>query len=309
MGNLPMIVDNLTVSGLLCLGFGNHPRNFELTTEGFKIARSIGNIWNLFSFHTNQVLSFREQGDFMHALKHLEEMKLVSDEMSKAHRVFVHIYSALMFTELGLVDEGLEECRQFLEFETDKILSMFRVSDFVHTIEGRLYLQRGDLESAQEAIRTIGSEPSDVSVFPYIVRFILSGVCEVLRSAEEYHRLVEMSEECISQLENSGLQGYLPDFYYNLGLGLVGKGNLSKGLEALSKARSIAQDVGLRRILWQILAAMADVVEVQGDALEANTLRNQAREVVNYLANNIGDDVLKDSFQSIPAVHELLERE
>lgn len=60
--------------------------------------------------------------------------------------------------------------------------------------------------------------------------------------------------------------------------------------------------MGARWILWQILAALAQSEEA---AAKAGDLRRQAQEIVEYIAENVGEAELKSLFLNLPAVREI----
>ena len=72
------------------------------------------------------------------------------------------------------------------------------------------------------------------------------------------------------------------------------------------EAKAVAEDTGERTILWQILATLGDLEGMSGNQAEAERLRREAREIVNYIAENAGSDALRDSFLAQPAVARVL---
>ena len=69
------------------------------------------------------------------------------------------------------------------------------------------------------------------------------------------------------------------------------------------KAREMAEDTSERTILWQILVSLANVEEACDDAETAESLHNQAREVVRYIVEHAGE--LRETFLAQPKVHSL----
>jgi hypothetical protein len=84
------------------------------------------------------------------------------------------------------------------------------------------------------------------------------------------------------------------------GTALAAAGKTAEAERALREARSAAESVGHRRILWEILAGLARIV---GDDERAE-LRTQARQIVETIADTLDRD-LKASFVDRPDVREL----
>ena len=59
---------------------------------------------------------------------------------------------------------------------------------------------------------------------------------------------------------------------------------------------------GQRRILWQILAELAEVETKRGNHSAAQGTLGRAQEIVNYIADHAGDDELRVSFLALPEV-------
>ena len=90
------------------------------------------------------------------------------------------------------------------------------------------------------------------------------------------------------------------------GKALVSLGDETLAQKALSEARDIAEENNFRRLLWQILALLAEVKDREGDAAAADELRAQARRTVDYVAAHAGDDELRAAFLARPEVARLL---
>ena len=84
-------------------------------------------------------------------------------------------------------------------------------------------------------------------------------------------------------------------------------GRPAEAQAALAAARAEAEALGSRRTLWAILAALADLAAEQGQAPEAQTLRQQAADVIFFIAAHAGADELARSFLNRPPVRQVLQ--
>ena len=84
-------------------------------------------------------------------------------------------------------------------------------------------------------------------------------------------------------------------------------GEIEEAKEILLEAKKIAEEKEERIFLWQILATLGDLEETREDAAEAEKFREQACEIVHYIADRAGDEEdLRASFLAQPEVVQVL---
>ena len=71
----------------------------------------------------------------------------------------------------------------------------------------------------------------------------------------------------------------------------------------LLEARAEAEAMGSRRTLWRILYALS---QVEADPVQAARLRQQAQEIVEYIADHIRQAALRVLFLNLPEVQAVL---
>jgi len=74
----------------------------------------------------------------------------------------------------------------------------------------------------------------------------------------------------------------------------------------LRDARSEAEPLGHRRVLWEILRELSDVREAREDPDEASRLRAEAGRVVLEIAGTIDDEPLRTGFLARPELEAVL---
>jgi hypothetical protein len=67
----------------------------------------------------------------------------------------------------------------------------------------------------------------------------------------------------------------------------------------------LAETLGARRLLWQILAELSTVEALQGPLADAESLRQQARAVVTAIAERTATPELRRAFLNSPQVQRL----
>jgi hypothetical protein len=84
-------------------------------------------------------------------------------------------------------------------------------------------------------------------------------------------------------------------------------GEIEAAKEILLEAEKIAEEQEERIFLWQILATLGDLEELRGDATEAEKWREQACDIIHYIADRAGDEEdLRATFLAQPEVVRIL---
>jgi hypothetical protein len=95
------------------------------------------------------------------------------------------------------------------------------------------------------------------------------------------------------------LERFLPEALYLKGKLHFMRGDLIKAKNVLEQARSAAEKLGSRRLLWQIIAILA---EVESDKDLSMGLKAEAQEIIQYIANHITRQDLRASFLRFAAI-------
>ena len=77
---------------------------------------------------------------------------------------------------------------------------------------------------------------------------------------------------------------------------------------ALQKGRELAETIGEGQDLWQILWELSRQETAAGKHDKAERYRQQAKEVVTYIADHAGSDDLRASFLAQPAIKRILNK-
>ena len=82
-------------------------------------------------------------------------------------------------------------------------------------------------------------------------------------------------------------------------------GDLPAAARSLTAGSALAEEMGSKRTLWQLLAERADVNEQRGEEGRADRDRQRARAIVRQIANNVAPLGLDEPFASQPNVRRL----
>jgi hypothetical protein len=121
----------------------------------------------------------------------------------------------------------------------------------------------------------------------------------------DYARLMDVADVILAGMRQSGVRLYLPDLLHLQAQALLALGQDEPAHAGFLQARAEAEALGSRRMLWQILAALGQIEDRRGNQSEAQSLRRQAREIVEFIAEHCPTDV-RVSFLNLPDVRDVM---
>jgi tetratricopeptide (TPR) repeat protein len=85
-------------------------------------------------------------------------------------------------------------------------------------------------------------------------------------------------------------------------------GQSTEALVRLNEAKALAEEIDLPGELWQIWAALGEHREQRGEPEEAHDAFSRAARIVETLAGEVEDEVLREGFLSAPQPRRVLEQ-
>jgi hypothetical protein len=123
--------------------------------------------------------------------------------------------------------------------------------------------------------------------------------CRLVLARKDHAEAIAIADVAIEKCRQFGLAGYLPEALLLKGRAHVMDGDHASARSAFESARLAAETLGSRRLLWQILAASA---EIEPDPVKCAALKAQARENIQFTADHITSDELRASFLGLKEV-------
>jgi DNA-binding SARP family transcriptional activator len=304
ISNIPMLLDSLNGSGLLYSMIGPFDQALTAAEEGAALAKSVGNVWNQISIKANLMWVYRERGYYDQIIAALQTAIDFAHREMPIVAVYYQSSLALLYSDLGQIEAAGTLCEQILE-QSEAAPKFWRLADMVYAIQTRLYLIQGDLPAAQTTIQksqmagdTVGI--AHASLITPLVR------CELALAQADYEQAMKHTDKFIAILEHSRVRIGLADAYFHKGQALLAQGNVEAARQALTQARPEAEELGARRIGWQILATLAEVEERLGNEQAALSLRQEGRITLEYIIEHIPESEGQASFVMLPNVRQLL---
>jgi hypothetical protein len=117
-------------------------------------------------------------------------------------------------------------------------------------------------------------------------------------------RVFDRFDERVDGYRKAGFCYSLAEEQWLRGQARLALGDVDQAKSALLEARAVAEKKGERTMLWQILVTLSELEQAYGDRNAAEQFRDQARDVVEYIADHAG--ALRDVFLAQPEVVQLL---
>ncbi|MGD2077413.1 MAG: tetratricopeptide repeat protein, partial [Chloroflexota bacterium] len=122
----------------------------------------------------------------------------------------------------------------------------------------------------------------------------------------DYQAALEALEEMLARFREAGVRWLAADALYYRGRTLLAMDRPEEALVSLQQAKTAAERLNSRRVLWQINAALAGL---EPAADKSETYRRQARQLVQYIVDHSGSPTLTEIFLAQPAVKALFDQE
>jgi len=312
LGIKPMLTDNLQITSDFYYRAGKLDEAMAFAEEGLKINESISNWWGLATSKLALAPIYLERGEFGDSIKALEEaIPLVQRAAFSNIPGFIETMTGLAYGLSGDIEYGLELVHPGLD-ET-------REYDWSHTlanaISGLLNLQNGNLPGANDDIRrlkeSLHQAPTDAptSLSTYFQPFFLLAKIiegEVTLANGDCVGVVEIVDGVLDDIRGTSLKIFTPDLFRLKGQALLALGKVLEARGILEEARAQAQEQGSRRSLWQILHYLSIIEGQLGKAEDALNLKQQAQELIEYIANHVGNPERREKFLKLPNIQEVM---
>jgi tetratricopeptide (TPR) repeat protein len=206
---------------------------------------------------------------------------------------------AAVYGGLGAIEQGLETARQALTV-AETCMPILR--PYVLAKLAPFYLRQDHLSEAGAAIDQAKTDPNG-EVYPLYLQAVIGAEAELALRQGDYERALALTNDVLANFHQYGMRAYIPETLYLRARILSAMGQTEAARKTLLEAHTEAEAIGSRRMLWQILFALS---QLETDPAKTNQLRQQAQEIVESIAGNIGDPELRTSFLNLAEVPEVL---
>ncbi|MEX0787869.1 MAG: AAA family ATPase [Anaerolineales bacterium] len=301
--NLPMLANALGYDALHHTMSGDVTKANELAGESLAISRSIGNVSGVQFAQTSLGLSLLEVGEIGEAISTLREAVEIGTQAGiSVTMTGIRAELAWALARVGSIEEAIAVARQALG-EAEKHFTPALM--WTAAVLARIYLLAGDPASADRVTANLVLETdAPLRVIEGAPVALAAGELALAHADPELAR--KTAQSLIDYLSKVGARAYLADGQELLGMSLLALQEIDGARQALQDARSVAESLGSRRILWSILDRLGELEASQGNREVSESLRGEAREAATYIADHVGDPERRSGFLNLPRVKRLL---
>ena len=299
LGNLPMLVDNLSNSVLLYLRAGEHEQAVSTAEQAQAIAGAIGNVWGQAGSRAYVSHVYLERGEPDRAMAIMEEGIRLGEQVGHpALIVASRADLAWTFGTLGAIRRGLE----LVDLALSRAARVEYLRVYPMAVQARLYLLDRDLAAAEAALRAGYRElqPDGLQWFAPI--WLPLTEAELAYARHDFAHTISIADGLLANLRESGARLFVADALYLKGRALLAMDRWEQAFDVLGEARAQAEALGSRRALWPILVALSEMAAHRHDLVTARLLQGQARALIGYIADHAGAPELRAAFLQMPLV-------
>lgn len=304
LDNKAMLADNLGMSAQFAMYTGRFEEALTFAIEGHQISRTIGNPFGIFFNKTFLSNVYLEYGEIAQCFEVVQEQ---IDQLRKGTLPFNAMWVAailgLMFGQSGATAQS-QEMEKFARAWSSKSLPpIFRQG--IAALLGRIQLLRGNPEQAAQDIEgAIHDETLGGALQPGAIHMPLARA-ELALARGEFSDALEFLKPQEEWARANHYRMLLPENLRQQACAYRGLGEWDAAAAALQEARVHAAEIGMRRQLWQIYAALAEIETKRGNLVAADTFRAEAREYVTFMVEHTPPE-LRAAFLELPQVRAVM---
>jgi tetratricopeptide (TPR) repeat protein len=293
-----MLADSLAYACWLHSFAGDYEAAVASSDESFKISQAANNLWGQSYSRYMVGLVYWNRGELDRAIEVMEEaIRLGSEAGFVVPGVTTRCWLALLYGDLGAVEVGIEIADQAV---TAAETHWERDLGFTLACLAQLYLLKGDLSEAATIFQQADHTKPLNDHWAQLAMW-LRGQLALAQGHPD--QAVALAIQCVTELRRFHNRiFFIPDALYLQGQALLALDQPREAYERFLEARAEATEIGSRRTLWKVLATLADI---ETDPIKAGHLRQQAREIIEYIADHAPPE-LHASFLGLQAVQKLL---
>jgi class 3 adenylate cyclase/tetratricopeptide (TPR) repeat protein len=303
LDNQSMLADNLGAEAGARFNAGEYDQALELLGLSQQISETIGNLWGQSYNYLLMGFIYLDRGEVDRALPSMNDCIRLGDEAGLlASSIAERAELGWAYGFFGDIERGFGVLEQALKIAREKMPDW---EPLPIAMQVRLHLMKGDVQAAE---RLAGPNPLRPISIPFARYTILTGIAniELALAGKEYERALAFAEDLFAEIPAT-IRPDMPEVELARGAALLGLGRFDQAREALMQARIRAEFVGSRQTLWRVFALLAELGSRQGKPDEAEVFKDQARQIITFIAGRLQAVGMKESFLNTPAVRGLMQ--
>lgn len=306
IGNLPMLVNSLSISIPMAYLLGDYERAIQESEEALELRRLTGNEWGQAGSLAFIGLVFHELGQIDRALESYQmAYELGIKTKHRAAYIIAPSCLAWLLADLGDINQALTVVNR--AYKHALATQTWYLPVWALMIIVQLHLRNNDLSNAQQTLMELRQIDKSTGLRWFTPIFVPLSEAELSLNGQDYSTAMQTIDGLLEYLEQTGTRTLVSDALVLKAQAQVELGLHEDAWHTLLQARQAAEDIGSQRSLWRVLAKLAMVYELKGDHVEAAQLRGKIREVLQYIFDHISNEELRNSFLNRREVREHLQ--
>jgi tetratricopeptide (TPR) repeat protein len=301
--NLAMLADSLSSEIEQHVYAGRFDQALKTFDEARHLSESIGNLWNQSYSRFSIGWVYFERGEISQAIQidrdciRLAEEAgfIIAQSHSRVELAALYAYAGQYQTAIDLLNVALDVANRY--FPAAKVYPTSGLA--------RVYSQLGQFDQVHHLLAQI--DPLIEANMQYYSMFHWLMLSEVNLAEGKFTETLANLAVFLEKLDAVKFRSLEGDAGYLKGRALIGLERFDEAETVLSAAKQLAEEIGSRRNLWQILIALSEIELKRGHEMAAYKLRQQARQIVEYIAAHITQIDLRESFVDLPHIRAVLQ--
>ena len=296
LGNMTMLNDNLNTLLLNFVWSGKYEKALGVARESLEISSVTKNIWAQGWPHHLQGQIWFEYGEIDRALDALDaSVCLAVAANAPIHTKWYGAALCWAYVQIGAIQKGMDLYRatRVPNQEIPAATAWTPTAVFYALCE----IATGQLDLAAS---TLGARRLSNTIMDYALKL---AQCRLALARKDHAQAIAIIDPVVKDSQQFKVGQYLPEALFLKGNAHFMNDEHDLAKAALEQARLEAETIGSRRLLWQILFAMAGI---EPDHEKSAALKTQARENIQFIADHIKSDELRSLFLQSESVKALM---
>ncbi|MCB0195744.1 MAG: AAA family ATPase [Anaerolineae bacterium] len=301
LDNLPMLTDSMSMKCAAHIQAGEYQQAVDLSNEAFQMSEASNNLWGQSFSRMFVCWAYWELGQPGKAIALAQESLRVGKLAGFiASQVLTGGFLADIYRSLGAIEQGLQVAQQAVT-AAETQFPHFRCHPL--GVLAQLHLLNGNLSEAEKLVEQ-GKSDFYADAHPaWNMRTTIADV-ELAFQKGEHDQAIAKADKVLSLIRQNNFRTYMPTFLHLRSKALLAVGQVEAAREGWLEARTVAETTGSRASLWPSLLALS---QLESDPAAVQHLLQQARVLVESIADNIHDPDLRASFLGLAQVQSVFE--
>ncbi len=305
LGNLPMLVDCLSISIPIDYLLGEYEGALKGSKEALELSKQTGNEWGQAGSLAFTGLVYHEFGQIDLAMETYQQaFELGIKTRHPGAYIASRCCANWLLADMGKSKDAIAALNK--TYQEAIASGIWHLPVWALIMLSQVHLRNKDIEHAQDALQSLRQIDRPAGLRWFVPIFAPLSESEIMLTQKDYSGALETIELLLGYLERTKTITFIPDALRLKAKAQAELGEEDKAYSTLLQARQISEELGSRRTIWPILGDLSDLSKEKGQVSKAVQYREDAREVLEYILDHTSNTELRRSFTNRPKVRALM---